>query len=67
MASEELKRYKSPCIDPTPSEQIKAGGRLITIWNREELKAQRKKSIIVHIYNNGNKKDCSNYQGISLL
>jgi hypothetical protein len=67
MASKELKRYKSPQIDPIPSELIKAGGRLINIWNEEELTQQGKKSIIVHIYNNGNKTDCSNYQGITLL
>jgi hypothetical protein len=47
-----MKRYKSPHIDPIPSELIKARGRLITTWNEEELTEQWKKSIIVHIYNN---------------
>jgi len=57
MASEELKRYKSPHTDPITSELIKVGSRLITIWNEEELKKQWKKSITVHIYKNGNKTD----------
>jgi len=32
--------YKSPRIDPIPSELIKAGSRLITIWNEEKLTEQ---------------------------
>jgi len=67
LACEKLKKYKSPHIDPIPSEMIKGGGRLVTMWNEEELTEQWKQSITVHIYNNGNKTDCSNYQAISLL
>jgi hypothetical protein len=33
-------KYKSPCIDPIPSELIKAGSRLIAIWNEEKLTEQ---------------------------
>jgi hypothetical protein len=55
---------------------IKAGGgtlyfeihRLICcIWNKEELPQQWKESIIVPIYEKGDKTDCNNYRGISLL
>jgi hypothetical protein len=55
---------------------IKAGGetlyseiyRLICyIWNKEELPQQWKESIIVPIYKKGDKTDCNNYRGISLL
>jgi hypothetical protein len=54
---------------------IKAGGitiryaihTFIFIWNNEELPEERKESIIVPIYNKGEKTDCSNYRGISLL
>jgi hypothetical protein len=37
------------------------------IWNKEELPRQWKQSIVVPIYKKGDKTDCSNYQGLSLL
>jgi hypothetical protein len=76
MAIEKLKRHKSPGIDQIPAELIKAGGRAIhseihklinSIWNKEELPEQWKESIIVPIYKKGDKTDCSNYRGLSLL
>jgi hypothetical protein len=70
-----LKSYKSPGTDQIPAELIKAGGktyseihrRTCSIWNKEELPQQWKESIIVPIYKKGDKTDCNNYQGISLL
>jgi hypothetical protein len=38
-----------------------------SIWNEEELLDQWKESIIVSIYKNDDKADCSNYHGMSLL
>jgi hypothetical protein len=78
MAIENLKRHKSPGIDQIPAELIEAGGITIrseihklinSIRNREELPEQWKESIIVPIYEykKGDKTDCSNYRGISLL
>jgi hypothetical protein len=76
MAIEKLKRYKSPGIDQIPAQLIKAGGSkicsemhklIISIWNKEELPDQRKESIVVPVYKKGDKTDCSNYRGISLL
>jgi hypothetical protein len=55
---------------------IKAGGetlyseihRLIcSIWNKEKLPQQWKESVIVPIHKKGDKTDCNNYPGISLL
>jgi hypothetical protein len=37
------------------------------IWNKEELPHQWKESILVPIHKKGDKTDCSNYRGISLL
>jgi hypothetical protein len=71
----QLKRYKSPGVDQIPAELIQAGGETLRsenrkliklIWNKE-LPHQWKESIVVPIHKKGDKTDCSNYQGISLL
>ena len=76
MAIEEPKNHKSPGVDQIPAELIKAGGRtirceihklIISIWNKGELPVEWKESIIVPIYRKGDKTDCNNYRGISLL
>jgi hypothetical protein len=42
--------------------------KLITsIWNKEESPIQWKESIIVPIHKTGDKTDCNNYRGISVL
>jgi hypothetical protein len=50
---------------------IKAGGEIhkfiCYIWNKEELPQQWKESITVPIHKKGDKTDCNNYRGISLL
>ena len=55
---------------------IKAGGRKIlseihkiiySTWNKEELPEELKEPIVVPIYKKGDKRDCSNYRGTSLL
>jgi hypothetical protein len=38
-----------------------------SVWNKEELPDQWKESVIVLVHKKGNKSDCSNYPGISLL
>jgi hypothetical protein len=59
-----------------PAELIQAGGEtlhseihklIMLIWNKEELPHQWKESIVVPIHKKGDKTDCSNYRGISLL
>jgi hypothetical protein len=73
IATEILRRYKSPDTDHTPAELIQAGGETLcseihelvnSIWNKEELPQQRKVSTVVPTYKTGNKTD--NCRGISL-
>ena len=76
LAIEKLKSHKSPGIDQIPAELIKAGGStircaihklIIVIWNKEELPGEWKEWTIVPIQKKGDKTDCNNYRGISLL
>jgi len=71
LAIEKLKSNKSPGVDQTPVQVIKAGGGtiryeihkpLISIWNKEW-----KVSIIVPIYKKGDKTDCNTHSLISLF
>jgi hypothetical protein len=76
VATGKLKRYKSPSVDQIPAELIQTGGETqrseihkLTklIWNKEELPHQWKESVVVPIHKKGDKIDCSNYRGVSLL
>ncbi|PNF24539.1 hypothetical protein B7P43_G05394 [Cryptotermes secundus] len=71
-----LKRYKSPGSDQIPAELIQARGKILrskihnlitSIWHKDKLPDQWKESIIVPVHKKGDKIDCSNYRGISLL
>jgi hypothetical protein len=70
------KNYKSPGSDQSLSELLQAGGETLvsvfhklinSIWNKEELPDQWKESIIIPVHKKGEKPDCNNYCGISLL
>ena len=76
LAMEKLKSHKSQDIDQIPAEMIKAGVKttrceihklIISIWNKEELPVEWKESIILPIHEKGDKTNCRNYGGISLL
>jgi hypothetical protein len=71
-----LKKYKSPGSDQIRAELIQAGGEISlsaiyklinSVWIEEELPDQWKESIIIPVYKKGDKTDCNNYRGISLL
>jgi hypothetical protein len=71
-----LKKYKSPGCDQIPAELIQAGGAILlspihkiinSVWNKVELPDQWKERIIVPVHKNGNKTDCNNYRGMSML
>jgi hypothetical protein len=38
-----------------------------TTWNKGKLPEQWKQSVMLLVYKEGDKTDCSNYQGISVL
>ena len=76
LAMEKLKSHKSPGSDHIPAELIKEGGKTICCeihifinfaCNKKELPEVWKESIIVSNYKKGDKTDCSNDRGISLL
>ena len=76
LTNKKLKSKKSPGIDQLPAELIKVGSRtirseihkfIISIWNKAELAEEWKESIVLPIYKKGDKTDCSNYTGLSLL
>jgi hypothetical protein len=64
LAIEKLKSHKSPGINQIPAELIKARGNtihceihklIISIWNKVELHAEWKESILVTIKKKGDK------------
>jgi hypothetical protein len=76
MAIPKSKKYRLPGSDQIPEELIQARGKILlsatyklinSVWNKEELPDQWKESIIVPVHKKGNKTDCNNYRGISLL
>jgi hypothetical protein len=71
-----LEKYKSPGSDQILAELIQAGSEILLsvihelinpVWNKEELPGQWKESIIVPFHKMGDKTECNNYHGISLL
>jgi len=76
LAIDKLKSHKSPGINQILAELIKAGSRTIcleinklisSIWEKEKLPEERKESVSIPIHKKGDRADCNNYRGISLL
>jgi hypothetical protein len=70
------KKYKSPGSDEILEALFQAGGEILlsalhklinSVRNKEELPDQWKESVIVPVQKKGDKTDCNNYRGISLL
>jgi hypothetical protein len=70
IAIAKLKKYKSPGSDQILAELFQAGGETLqseihkvinSIWNKEKLPQQWKKSITISVYRKSNKTDCSDY------
>ena len=75
-AIQRLKNNKSAGSDGIPAELLKAAGinfidafhqLLVKIWNAETMPNEWNQSIICPIHKKGDKKECKNYRGISLL
>lgn len=75
-AIKKLKNNKAAGIDDMPGEIVKYGGeRLVEeifelireIWNKEQIPMEWTESVIIPIFKKGDKSECSNYRGISLL
>jgi hypothetical protein len=76
IAMGKLQSYKFQDTYNFPSELIKAGGEILCseihkficcIWKKEKLPQKWRESITLPIHKKGDKTDCNNYQGISLL
>ena len=76
-ATMQLKVGKSASIDGIPAEVYQHGGEAVldklqdlftNCWERRTLPQDLRDAVIVSLYKNkGEKLDCSNYQGITLL
>jgi hypothetical protein len=72
-----LSSGKAPGPDAIPAEVYKNGGRLLTqtltqlfqsIWTEKKIPQEMKDASIVHLYKKkGNRQQCDNHRGISLL
>ena len=71
-----LKNNKSPGEDGIPAELFKYGGDIIEqqflklfkiIWNKESKPEDWEIAVMIPIHKKGDKLDCNNYRGISLL
>lgn len=75
-AIKNLRNNKAPGEDGISSEILKAGGQILAsnihiiimqIWENEVIPEEWKEVIVILIHKKGDKLECSNYRGISLI
>lgn len=75
-AIKQLKNNKAAGSDGIPAEFFKEGGRLLAehtlmlivkIWNTETIPSDLRDALIVTIFKKGDRTDCGNYRGITIL
>lgn len=75
-AIQHLKNNKAPGEDGLPAEVLKEGKEIVArevhkiileVWKTETIPSEWKEAIVVPILKKGDKQDCKNYRGISLL
>jgi hypothetical protein len=71
-----LRKCKSPSSYQIPAELIQGRGEILlcaihklvnSVWNKDEFSYQCKETINIPVHKKGDKTDCNNYRGISLL
>lgn len=71
-----MRNNKSPGIDTITAEMLKYGGvallkaihkLILKVWEEEKMPEEWKKGLIIPIYKKGDRRDCRNYRGITLL
>lgn len=71
-----LENWKAPGSDSIPSELIKYGGDDMynfiyrvchKVWQEEKMPENWNEAIIIPLHKKGDKTECNNYRGISLL
>jgi hypothetical protein len=71
-----LKKYNLPGSDEIPAELIQAVGKILlsaihklinSVWNKENCLSSGRSLLFLSVHKNGDKTDCNNYRGISLL
>jgi len=75
-AVDRLRSRRASGVDELPAELWKHGGKeaceilhtlISKVWVSEELPDQWKEALVVPLHKKGDRKDCANYRGISLL